>query len=630
MRSLFIPLNKTEDIIFFLSLLIAIIPFSAITPFISVMISLTFIALLFISIFLHFKKILLPVWAINITSLILFVLAILSFAEDIIMPSVEALTTILAIRFLGKKTAREYLQIYLIAVFLLGASTLFSISWFFLVRLILLVISTVFAILLLTFLKETGKDTINHENIKSLIKYAVFISFSAIPLSIFFFFILPRTPTPLIDIGFTKGKTGFTQTVNLGYVSTIEEDSSVVMRVKMKKINEENLYWRAITFDKFDGKNWYKTLLSSKRLSPLSPQKITYTVFLEPSTEQYLPVLDFPSSVYIKDIIHEYPGVFKTSFIIEKTLKYDATSFITSGLKETEIDAIYLQIPSSISKRIKNLTEKITTGIRDEAEIVKTIMQFLSKYKYSLKNLPTGANPLEDFLFYRKSGNCEYFATAMAVMLRIKGIPARVVGGFKGGIYNNFGEYYIIRASNAHLWVEAWIDGKWIRLDPSGSRQIRTSEPVIFMFLDYLWNNIVLNYDIKAQIKLFKSIKNPKIPFNKKLLFIPLILLFCLFSFNIYRHIVNKNLPLNKFNAIMSKYGYQRGKNQGLEEFIASIENYSVRNIAELFVKSYEEIYFKDIKFTKKENKKLNRILKELHETIKNARNRDSSNKSNS
>ena len=82
----------------------------------------------------------------------------------------------------------------------------------------------------------------------------------SIPLSAFFFFTLPRTASPLLDIGVGNVKTGFTSTVNLGGISSIEEDTSVVMRVKIRKLSESQLYWRVITFDTFDGKTWKKTL----------------------------------------------------------------------------------------------------------------------------------------------------------------------------------------------------------------------------------------------------------------------------------------------------------------------------------------------------------------------------------
>lgn len=138
----------------------------------------------------------------------------------------------------------------------------------------------------------------------------------------------------------------------------------------------------------------------------------------------------------------------------------------------------------------------------------------------------------------------------MALMLRIKGIPSRVVGGFKGGTYNTFGGYYIIRASDAHLWVEAWIDGKWLMFDPSGKIE-RFQEPIIFHLIDYLWNNIVLDYDLKAQLKLAKSIKVPQIKIFPLIFLIPLIALILFGFFRIYHHFKRKRSLLYKFFLIL-------------------------------------------------------------------------------
>jgi len=73
---------------------------------------------------------------------------------------------------------------------------------------------------------------------------------------------------------------------------------------------------------------------------------------------------------------------------------------------------------------------------------------------------------LANFLFTRRKGHCEYFASSMAVMLRTQGIPARVVNGFAGSTYNPVSDLYMIRASDAHSWVEAFIDGPgWMTFD---------------------------------------------------------------------------------------------------------------------------------------------------------------------
>ncbi len=616
----FITQTKAQNIIFVLSILIALIPFTAIISYISFYVNLIFLLIIVVSIFLHIKKIFLPVWLLNFISIGLIIMPFLSFSlEDILLPSIEALTLILSIRFLSKKSSREYFQIYLLSLLLLGSSSLFNISWIFLIRVLLMLICTIFAILLLTYMKEVKEDSIDFERFINLFKVAIFISFVSIPLSALFFVILPRTPVPLMDIGFSKTKTGFSSTVNLGSVKDIEEDKTIIMRVKMERLSQE-LYWRVITFDTFDGKRWHKRV-SEKQNTTVYGEKINYTVTLEPFTEQYLPVLDYPLKIYMPEIFIEYPGTYRMKFSPEKTIKYSATSFINYHLKESTVLSAYREIPESISKNIINLTQEITKGVLRKQEIAETILKFLGSYQYSLKDLPTGEDSVEDFLFHKKKGNCEYFATAMALMLRIKGIPSRVVGGFKGGTYNEFGGYYIVRASDAHLWVEAWIDGQWHRFDPSG-KMYRTHESVIFHIIDYLWNSIVLDYDIKAQFKLARSIKIPEIKFTKKILLILMATGILYVFFRIYQDFNKKRDLLNRFFSIMKKQGFERKKYEGLEEFVSKIHDAEVKLKAEKFVREYEKIYFKDREISKEEHRKLKVLLEELNETHKNRRNK--------
>ncbi|MCX7988061.1 MAG: DUF3488 and transglutaminase-like domain-containing protein [Thermodesulfovibrio sp.] len=613
----FIKSPKIDNIIYFLSFIIIILAFSGIISYISITITLIFALILLLSIFFHIRNIYINQWIINIISLFFMFYSFLGFSiEDIVLPSVEALTLISAIRFWGKKTWREYFQIYLLAMLLLGASALFSISWLFLVRLVFIFVLTVFSILLITYVKETSQSFIEKRNFLEILTYSILISTLSIPLSIFFFLFLPRTPYPLFDIGLAKSKTGFSSTVNLGTVSSIEEDRTVVMRVSMNKISEEQLYWRMITFDTFNGRQWIK----NKHLdfnTFITGEKIRYTIILEPSYENYLPVLDFPATVYLKGISIEYPGIFKTDSSIERQLKYNAESYMNFTLYEVEPSKIYLQIPKIISEKFKALTDEITNHSKDEREIIEKILNFLSNYEYSLKILPKGDNPVEDFIFNTKKGNCEYFATSMALMLRLKGIPSRVVGGFRGGSYNNFGGYYIVRASDAHLWVEAWIKGQWIRFDPSGSRPIRVSEPVIFNFFDYLWNHIVINYDFKAQLKLAKALKQPDIKFNKNFLIILLFLLFLFLIFIGLKFYNKKKEPLNRFLNILKKAGIERKNNLGLEEFVMNIDNHLLREKSLRFVEIYYKIYFKDEKLKKSDLKNLNKILGEIDEIVK-------------
>ncbi len=617
MHLAYITQNKIENFLFFISILIAIIPFSAIYSSISTLISLLFITINLIAVLLHLKKFYVPNSFLNVASILFIIYPFLNFSpEDFLLPSIEALTLILSIRLLGKKTQREYLQIYLLSLLLLGSSTLLNMSWIFLLRLIFMLVFTILSILLITYLRETKSEFISIKKLLNLLKVAFFISVVSLPLSALFFFILPRTPKPLIDIGINKGKSGFTSVVNLGGIVSIEEDSSIVMRVKMKKIDENHLYWRVITFDRFDGRKWEKS--PNEDYKPdISGERINYTVYLEPSTENYLPTLDFPINIYLKGVSQEGTDNFKADFPIEKTIKYMATSFINPVIKQSKPSSHYLNLPTNFSNKIKELTDKITENSSSKEQIVKNILSHLSNYQYSLKNLPSGINPVEDFLFNKKSGNCEYFATSMALMLRIKGIPSRVVGGFKGGSYNDYGGYYLIRASDAHLWVEAWIDGKWQRFDPSG-RIGRYSESVVFNFIDYIWNSIVLDYDVMAQLRLAKSISPTKIKFNKNVTWIILVAILIVFLiFKVIRYLRKIKNPLIQFFAIMKKYGFERKKSEGLREFLNKVEPLELKVKAEKFIQAYEKTYFKDKEFTREKIKELRNLLREINENNK-------------
>jgi hypothetical protein len=119
--------------------------------------------------------------------------------------------------------------------------------------------------------------------------------------------------------------------------------------------------------------------------------------------------------------------------------------------------------------RIPDLARRITAGAATDAERAERLTAWLSReLRYSLDlERRTTLEPLEEFLFVRRAGNCEYFAAALAVMLRSLGVPARVVNGFQRGEWNPYGDYWVVRMRDAHSWVEAHLDGAWVTLDPS-------------------------------------------------------------------------------------------------------------------------------------------------------------------
>jgi hypothetical protein len=179
-------------------------------------------------------------------------------------------------------------------------------------------------------------------------------------------------------------------------------------------------------------------------------------------------------------------------------------------------DGRYLQLPEGHGRMIA-LAKRLTEGMTDPARIAHRLETYLrdnGRFTYSL-NQPAlhGQVPIEAFLFVEKRGHCEYFATALALMLRALGIPSRNVTGFVGGEYNQFGGYYGLRQSDAHSWVEALThDRGWIILDPtpaSSERYVRaglfSSVNAMIDALRAYWITRVVGYDLRTQIRALRE-----------------------------------------------------------------------------------------------------------------------------
>ena len=170
------------------------------------------------------------------------------------------------------------------------------------------------------------------------------------------------------------------------------------------------------------------------------------------------------------------------------------------GLSDEQLDRVH-----------DYLAREVTAGSVDEYDAARKLNAFLSsQFRYTLSKPETARDPLEEFLFVRRSGNCEYFAAALAVMLRAVDVPSRVVGGFQRGEWNPYGRYFMVRLSDAHAWVEAYFDGPgWVTLDPSPrvSAQAIAPPSPLALYLDAArmrWYRYVVNWSLQDQ-RLFAS-----------------------------------------------------------------------------------------------------------------------------
>jgi len=156
---------------------------------------------------------------------------------------------------------------------------------------------------------------------------------------------------------------------------------------------------------------------------------------------------------------------------IRKTRRYEVVSSESSGNEITAKErAESLEVPASISPAVRDLAHSWTVQNRDSRGIVNSALQFFRTQGFSYSLTPGEYDDLEEFLFRRRVGFCGHYATSFATLMRLAGIPARVVVGYLGGEYNDLGHFFLVRQADAHAWCEVWIPEKgWTRVDPSAA-----------------------------------------------------------------------------------------------------------------------------------------------------------------
>ena len=627
---------KIKQVVFLITYVIGFIGFLSVARFVDYLYDIVFLILFIIGAYSDYKnKYPVPRIALNIISLIVVIfMATRISADNLIIPSIETLLVLLGIKFLENKEFRDFMQIYMISVFLLAGSALLTIDISFILFFILLFFLVVIGAILLTYYTQDKELVIEKNVFKKLLIRLTIIPVVAIPFTILLFIILPRSQYPVFNFlnSQSTGRTGFSDSVQLGDVSQIQEDNSIIMRLKTDKpLDKENTYFRGIVLNFFDGNRWYRRFLSSKE--EVSGKLIKQEIILEPYGNKYIFAIDVP--VKFNRPVRRYNDfTFEAHRRIFNRIKYTALSVVTNRIKVIKIDKRgYLQYPKNINSEIINLAKQLKG--KTDIETVKNVIGYLKKYKYSLRNLKKGKDPLYDFLFISKTGNCEYFASAAAVLLRINGIPTRLVAGYRGVRYNEPGNFYYVPQSFAHTWIESYIDDYWYRFDPTPSYSARVLEKreksvimekirAFWEAVEYAYINMVINFDFSKQMKLLRKTSSVAKGFREsisidKYLIVKLVILasgiYLIFYF--VRHKPVLFLPpekrlLNAFLKKMEKHGYEKEINEGLEEFANRIDDVKLKQKAFEFISLYQRIYYRDKKFSQEEIRYLKDIIRNI------------------
>jgi transglutaminase-like putative cysteine protease len=362
------------------------------------------------------------------------------------------------------------------------------------------------------------------------------------------FFALPRVSAGRLQQFAQQNAytTGFSDDVTLGQIGVIQQSDNVVMRAQFEQPPPADLKWHGTTLAHFDGHRWFnrlperasiemhgtldnsvsfgsvmarRILDGANELVPRQELSITerpiflrYKVNLEPMGAN---VFFYPSRLaWIRGSIRDY------SLAVSATLSYRQSSAVairayagTSVVFPNEAalkrdtpapDPAYLELPE-MDGRVAALAARVVANAPTPYEKALAIEEHLrTQYAYTLE-MVAADDPIPFFLFQRKKGHCEYFASAMAVMLRTQGIPSRIVNGFRNGELSDVTGSYIVRGRDAHSWVEAFIPGRgWVEFDPTPAATPleHTMWTRIGLYLDAakeFWGEWVVNYDFSHQ-----------------------------------------------------------------------------------------------------------------------------------
>jgi transglutaminase-like putative cysteine protease len=370
------------------------------------------------------------------------------------------LTTIIILKMLEKETLRDQYMIFYGLTLLIGSGSLFVRSLLY-----VLFFTGSFFILIQNFYQGL--------TLRWKFKEIGQVMLWVLPLTAIFFFFIPRVMNPLSYQNSSKrdGEIGYTPGVNLSEVESLTSNDDPAFRaVTSREIPQIGLYWRGNTLSFTDGWNW--PVMAHDRIDS-NPRPLKG--FIEPTDrlsqairvfgkEEYYFGLDIPQYFIIGDKVYQpgdlgtlpqrrwqsslrykvYSGPFKLN------TDFDSTRFSRHHMNRKEVNWV-------------NANFKGTTIREVEAEL----KNYFSSQSFTYSLSPGKVTSFLEFMEKKKSGFCSHYSSSLALILRVKGIPSRLVSGFMGGMHNKFANFYLVSQNDAHVWVEAFDGTRWRRLDPT-------------------------------------------------------------------------------------------------------------------------------------------------------------------
>jgi len=401
------------------------------------------------------------------------------------------LVLVSTLKFLELKNKKDVTLFVYIMLYLSAVSFLFVQSFIHAVLQLLLIFANLYVLLRL----NGGPNLKKYQAPWSSLFKAMMLA-GPIVLVCFLFFprIAPLWSIPIKTLSATTGMTNF---MSPGDIAELAQSSERAFRATFYNQTPEkkDLYWRGLVLDHFDGRSWRS---SSSSASYEGFNKVdlgvlyqhgdnAYEVMLEPNNQAWVYALE-PSRASSSNVLIKDAGVFQLKTDAIQATRYKMTFKSTEVNNFTKIPTakllqdnkrhklnskrgrIDLQAPKNSNPRTQRFVKDLLVSFPKQINFINHLMRMFSeqKYFYTLKPPILGDDVVDEFLFDTKQGFCAHYASSLAYMLRLAGIPARVIAGYQGGEYNKLSNYFIVHQYDAHAWVEANLPGVgWVRLDPT-------------------------------------------------------------------------------------------------------------------------------------------------------------------
>ncbi len=305
----------------------------------------------------------------------------------------------------------------------------------------------------------------------------------AAPLALAMWIFFPRLATPFwaVPIDSSRATTGLSDTMSPGDISSLSLSNEVAFRVSFDNQIPDgpDRYWRGLVLTTFNGRSWtgrepaISTTARDQIVTEGDP--ISYEITLEPTRQQWVFALDMPVMWSLSKTFMGPQQQLARSAPIDQRVAYKAISHPEYRV-EADLPEVYRNwysnLPADSNQRSATLAREMRAAATSDQAFINAVLRKFNEeeYYYTLEPPPLGSNPVDRFLFDTRSGFCEHYASAFAVMMRSVGIPSRVVLGYQGGEINPLGGHLIVRQSDAHAWTEVWLEGVgWQRVDPTAA-----------------------------------------------------------------------------------------------------------------------------------------------------------------